>query len=141
MRKRGRVSAAELATRPVEIDAKSRPEPPRSLSASEKQTWREIVAGLRPDWFEPENLPLLAEYIRCATLCTRLAREMRSIEVSHPRFAPLFRQRMAASNSLVRLATKLRLTIQSSTTTRTDKHAGPKPLSWPVETEPFKGWQ
>jgi hypothetical protein len=37
------------------------------------------------------------------------------------RFAGLSRQRMMATNMLLRLATKLRLTIQSSTTTRTGK--------------------
>jgi hypothetical protein len=141
MRKRGRVSAAELATCQIGTSAKTRPEPPSSLSPGEKRTWREIVASLRADWFEPENLPLLAEYIRYATLSTRLACELRGIEVSDPRFAPLCRQKLAAGNSLLRLATKLRLTIQSSTTTRTDKHAGPRPLPWPVKAEPFKGWQ
>jgi hypothetical protein len=141
LRKRGRTSAAEMGVQPVGIDAKSRPEPPSSLSPSEKATWREIVSSLRADWFEPENLPLLAEYIRYATLSSRLARELRGIEVLDPRFAPLFRQKMAVGNSLLRLATKLRLTLQSSTTARTDKHAGPRPLPWPGNSEPFKGWR
>jgi hypothetical protein len=75
-------------------------------------------------------------------LSSRISQELRGIEVSDPRFAPLFRQKMAASNWVVRLATKLRLTIQSSTTARTDKHAGPRPLPWPApDAPPFKGWQ
>ena len=75
---------------------------------------------------------MLAEYVRTAAeLCTRLARELRKVEVCDPRFAVLSRQRMTEINLLLRLATKLRLTIQASTTTRTSKHGGgsglPKP--------------
>ena len=131
MRKRGRVSAAAIGVAPVGIHAKPRPAPPPGLTPRERRQWREIVGALRPDWFEAENLPLLAEYVRTAEQCTRLARELRKVDVCDPRFAGLSRQRMAAVNLLMRLATKLRLTIQSSTTTRTNKHAGgsglPKP--------------
>src|SRR5258705_4152232 len=103
MRKRGRVSSAAIG-----------------------------VGALRPDWFEAENLPLLAEYVRTAELCTRLSRELRKIEVLDPNFAALSRRKLMAVNMLLRLATKLRLTIQSSTTTRTNKHgngSGP-PQPW-----------
>jgi hypothetical protein len=131
MRKRGRVSAAAVGVTPVRISAKERPAPPAGLTPRERRQWNEITAALRPDWFEAENLPLLAEYVRTAELCTRLARELRKVEVCDPRFAGLSRQRMMATNILLRLATKLRLTIQSSTTTRTTKHSGgsglPKP--------------
>jgi hypothetical protein len=131
MRKRGRVSAAAIGVTPVGISAKERPAPPSRLTARERRQWNEITCALRPDWFEAENLPLLAEYVRTAELCTRLAREVRNVEVGDPRFAGLSRQRMMATNMLVRLATKLRLTIQSSTTTRAGKHSGrsglPKP--------------
>jgi hypothetical protein len=148
MRKRGRVSAAAIGVARVRIDAKARPAPPPGLTASERRQWNEITAALRPDWFEAENLPLLAEYVRTAELCTRLARELRKIQVCEPRFAELSRQKMAATNMLLRLATKLRLTIQASTTTRTSKHAGgshPKPWELcggprkPPDGEPF-GW-
>lgn len=148
MRKRGRVSGAAIGVVPVAIHAKARPAPPPGLTARERRQWNAITAALRPDWFEAENLPLLAEYLRCAELCTRLSRELRKIEVLDPNFAMLSRQRMIATNILLRLATKLRLTIQSSTATRTIKHGGgsglPKP--WDIcggrkqpDGEPF-GW-
>jgi hypothetical protein len=142
MRKRGRVSSAALGVVPVGVDARTRPEPPKSLTPKEARAWREIVASLRADWFEPETLPLLTDYVRFAALSDRLSQELRDIPVSDPRFASLLRQKLQASNWVVRLATKLRLTIQSSTTTRTDKHAGPRPLPWPVSPvpKPFDGW-
>jgi hypothetical protein len=62
--------------------------------------------------------------VRSAEQCTRLARELRKVEVCDPRFFGLSRLRMTGINILLRLATKLRLTIQSSTTTRTTKHSG-----------------
>jgi len=148
MRKRGRVSAAAIGVTPVRISAKERPAPPAGLTARERRQWNEITAALRPDWFEAENLPLLAEYDRTAAQCTRLARELRNVEVCGPRFAGLSRQRMLEINVLLRLATKLRLTIQSSTTTRTNKHTGGSGLPKPWELcggpkrpdgEPF-GW-
>jgi hypothetical protein len=64
MRKRGRVSAAAIGVTPVRISAKERPAPPAGLTAREREQWNEITAALRPDWFEAENLPLLAEYCR-----------------------------------------------------------------------------
>ena len=148
MRKRGRVSAAAIGVTPVRISAKERPAPPAGLTARERRQWNEITAALRPDWFEAENLPLLAEYDRTASQCTRRARELRNVEVCGPRFAGLSRQRMLEINVLLRLATKLRLTIQSSTTTRTNKHTGGSGLPKPWELcggpkrpdgEPF-GW-
>jgi len=148
MRKRGRVSAAAIGVTPVRISAKERPAPPAGLTARERRQWNEITAALRPDWFEAENLPLLAEYDRTASQCTRLARELRNVEVCGPRFAGLSRQRMLEINVLLRLPTKLRLTIQSSTTTRTNKHTGGSGLPKPWELcggpkrpdgEPF-GW-
>jgi hypothetical protein len=93
MRKRGRVSAAAIGVTPVGISAKERPAPPTGLTARERRQWNEITGALRPDWFEAENLPLLAEYVRTAELCTRLARELRNVEVCDPRFAGLSRQR------------------------------------------------
>jgi hypothetical protein len=68
MRKRGRVSAAAIGVAPVGIHAKARPAPPPGLTPRERRQWREIVGALRPDWFEAENLPLLAEYVRTAEL-------------------------------------------------------------------------
>jgi hypothetical protein len=148
MRKRGRVSAAAIGVAPVGIHAKARPAPPPGLTPRERRQWREIVGALRPDWFEAENLPLLAEYVRTAELCTRLARELRKIDVLDRNFALLSRRKLMAVNMLLRLATKLRLTIQSSTTTRTNKHGNGSGLPKPWELcggpkrpdgEPF-GW-
>jgi hypothetical protein len=93
MRKRGRVSATAIGVTPVRISAKARPAPPAGLTARERRQWDEITGAPRPDWFEAENLPLLAEYVRTAELCTRLARELRNVEVGDPRFAGLSRQR------------------------------------------------
>jgi hypothetical protein len=148
MRKRGRVSSAAIGVTPVRISAKERPTPPAGLTARERRQWNEITGALRPDWFEAENLPLLAEYVRTAELCTRLSRELRKIEVLDPNFAALSRRKLMAVNMLLRLATKLRLTIQSSTTTRTNKHGNGSGLPKPWELcggpkrpdgEPF-GW-
>jgi hypothetical protein len=138
MGKRGRRSSAELSTVPIVPEPQGRPEPPASLSANEKALWRNIVGSLRADWFEPETLPLLADYCRYAELSTRISKELRSIAVSDPRFAPLLRQKLAASNWVVRLATKLRLTKQSTTTSRINSKRILPPQGPPPST--FTGW-
>jgi len=138
MQKRGRKSAGELSTGPLVPSPRGRPKPPSSLSPSEKRAWTEIVASLRADWFEPETLPLLADYCRYSELSTRISKELRGIAVSDPRFAPLLRQKLAASNWVVRLATKLRLTKQATTSTRTNIRRALPPQGPPPNT--FTGW-
>jgi len=53
--------------------------------------------------------------------------------------------RCAVTGALVRLATSLRMTPQSSRDSRNAKHVpvGPKPwdIGSPSDPEPFKGWQ
>jgi len=140
MRKRGRPSAAELSTVVVAPGAQIRPEPPAGLSRKEAAHWRAIVASLRADWFTRcETWPLLADYVRYAELSTKLSREMRGVAVSDPRFERLFKRKLAVTNSIIRLATKLRITVQATRSSRTNSHAVVPPIGPPVST--FKGWQ
>src|SRR5262245_60034592 len=120
MQKRGRRSSAELSTVPIAPDPQGRPKPPHGLNEREKTLWHGIVGSLRGDWFTAETLPLLADYCRYSELSTKISKELRGIAVSDPRFGPLLRQKLATSNWVLRLATKLRLTKQSTTTARTN---------------------
>ena len=138
MMKRGRKSVGELSTLAIGIDPKSRPEPPSGLSPREAKQWREIVGSLRADWFTPESLPLLADYVRYAELSTKLSRELRGVAVADPRFAPLLKQKLAASNWVIRLAVKLRLTPQSTRAASTNRRAVVPPHGPPTPT--FSGW-
>jgi hypothetical protein len=56
---------------------------------------------------------------RHATLASRFSQELRKVSIDDRRLRPLLQQYNAASDRLVRAATKLRLTCQSSATTRT----------------------
>ena len=67
--KRGRRSAADLST--VPIDCRKRPEPPDELSETEKREWQAIVNGFRVDWFQGCEF-LLVEYVRTITLANWL---------------------------------------------------------------------
>ena len=113
MRKRGRVSAAAIGVTPVRISAKERPAPPSGLTARERKQWNEITAALRPDLVRSRKPSAAQRILPRRRGSTRLAGELRKVEVCDPRFALLSRQRMLEINLLLRLATKLRLTIQS----------------------------
>jgi hypothetical protein len=142
--KRGRRSAADVSV--VPIDCRQRPQPPETLSEAERQEWQAIVNGFRADWFQGCEF-LLVEYVRTITLSNWLWEMLAVTDQESKRFAELVQLRCAVTGALVRLATSLRMTPQSSRDSRNAKHVptGPKPWdiggSSPSDPEPFKGWQ
>lgn len=108
----------------------ARIEAPASLSPAELELWEGIVESKPANWFDAAAAPVLAEYVRAAAVCDRLAAligaeggiEMKALLDLRDREA-----RRAAS-----LATKLRLLPQSRFTpgaasTAAGKPMGPRP--------------
>lgn len=62
MPKPGRQSREDISTAAVSLP--QRPEPPESLNDEEKEVWEETVNPLKVDWFQPEQLEILANYCR-----------------------------------------------------------------------------
>jgi hypothetical protein len=117
MNQRGRKSAAALAVIP--LGQRQRPGPPKELTPSQAETWRSIVAGLPPEWFEkvPE---LLVAYCRHVETANVIAREIDAFDKSAlttatgiQRFNRLLSMGARESAVIAHLATKLRLTPQS----------------------------
>ena len=133
MRQRGRRSGEALGIAAVQVNVRTRPDPPEGLNSDEEKLWREITEALRPDWFEPETVPLLAQYVRHAVLAANIGKRINLAGPIDREFIKLARLHLAQTAALIRLATKLRLTIQSSTDSRTSKHVeyrGPKPWDY-----------
>lgn len=135
-----RKSAAALAIVPKAPG--SAPPAPASLSATERALWGDIVASKPADWFGPDSLPVLTEYVRAVAMCDLLAERLRAIlqgngeggqaaaAVDEAAVRVVLDMRDKESRRAVSLATKMRLTQQSRygarDAERADRRAGGK---------------
>lgn len=116
MRKRGRVSAAEL-----EVVAgpfpQARPDPPSSLTKEQAEVWRQVVEALPVGWFGPEAHGLLVQYCRHVVEADRLARrideEWKRRPFDEETYARLRDMRARESAVIKSLAVALRLSPSS----------------------------
>ena len=131
MKQRGRKSAASLSV--VPIDAIQRPNPPESMSEAGKKLWRDTVNALRADWFQGAE-PVLEVYVATIELSRWLWEMIGVADRESDEFAELIRLHCQVSALIGNLATKLRLTPQSSRDARIPKlvPVGPKP--WELGT-------
>jgi hypothetical protein len=128
MDQRGRKSIDAIATASVAQLPTSWPEAPAVLSASERAVWDRIVRTKPADWWGPDTFPLLIAYIRAIVESDVLAEEISELQADREclktpegleRYAQLSRLMSANTQTLARLATKMRLAQQS----RYDKRA------------------
>jgi hypothetical protein len=131
MKQRGRKSAASLSV--VPIDAIQRPKPPESMSEAGKKLWRDTVNALRADWFQGAE-PVLEVYVETIELSRWLWEMITVADREGDEFAELVKLHCQVSALIGNLATKLRLTPQSSRDARIPKlvPVGPKP--WELGT-------
>jgi hypothetical protein len=119
MRQRGRKSPESNI---VQLDvAALRPAPLAHLSAQDAETWRHVVAWMKPGWFGAETWPLLELYCTCTSIARMLAKEIAASGPEDPRFDKLVAMHERESTLLLTLARSLRLTKQSSADSRTVK--------------------
>ena len=84
--KRGRKSAAELATRVVPLSAQTRLSAPYDLWRDEEvEVWTGIVNSMPASHFGPETVPLLIQYCRHVVNARRLAQLIRQEETGKGR--------------------------------------------------------
>jgi hypothetical protein len=128
MEQRGRKSSAALAT--VMVDCRERrPEPPPELTDEQKAIWTATVNALRGNWFWGAE-PILKAYCEHVSYSDQIARELNQQGTVDKHFAELAALHCAQSGLIVRLATALRLTPQTTSAARTRKHAVPGPKPW-----------
>jgi hypothetical protein len=135
MAKRGRKSASELqsAVLPGPIEVVPRPDAPYELTDEEAIEWRAIVNRLPAGWFAREQWPLLVQYCRLIVTARRTAQliyyQAHGDEpLHHGLFLKLTRAQREESAAIASLATKMRLSHQSTRSARADKGIDlPKP--------------
>lgn len=125
--KRGRKTAGELTA----VKAK-RPEPPDTLNENEARIWRETVSALPVQWFKPETLALLEAYCssvdRYQRLSYRLDQDLETMEFND--IEKLTRVVEREGRFMLSVATKMRITQQSSYRAETTKNREPRKSSW-----------
>jgi hypothetical protein len=133
---RGRKSA-ESQSVIVALVPGQRPEPPAELTAKQAEIWKFTVAALRHDWFGPENRPLLTQYCRHVAIADVVAKAITATDIKAElaRFARLGAMQARETSAIISLATKMRLTNQSSRDSRhvkRDPGAG-RPRPWETD--------
>lgn len=103
-----------------------RPKPPHYMAKEEKEIWETTVQGLPVEWFRPEQTPLLEQYcvhVWRVRQITQMIRDGGS-EKAGISLTDLYRLEMAETKMVAFLATKMRLTQQSTLQVRKSKHGG-----------------
>ena len=127
MKQPGRPSAASLSVVPVY--ERPRPEPPEQLPEEGEEVWRGIVAGFRADWFQGSE-HILKCYCQTVVIERQVAGMLDKCSIRSARYGELIRLYALVVGSMVSVATKLRLTPQSSRDSRNIKHVSLAPKPW-----------
>ena len=135
MNRFGRESAASRVTPTFEAP---RPEPPDELPELAQQTWRDVVSGFRGDWFQGSEA-ILTAYCQTVVVERQIAAMLSQCGTEDTRYPELVRLYTSVVGTLISVATKLRLTPQSSRDSRHTKHVVPGPRPWEVDLEPEAG--
>lgn len=113
------------------------PKAPAHLSKDAKAVWTKIAASKPPDWFDEGAQVLLERYCEATIQARRVARKLDTLmKAGAWRDAREFEKRFALlSTTLTTLATKLRLSVQS-TVDRHSRKLGEKGNGAPKDGQP-----
>lgn len=138
MEGRGRKSAASLSVvSPLSVI--HRAEPPCGLTPTQVDLWRAVTSVMPADWWNESNVPLLAEYVRAVEMVDILAGRISATmaEGTVGDIKELMKLRDMESRRVMSLATKMRLSQQSSYTDKSadtaKRGAGPARKPWQTE--------
>jgi hypothetical protein len=119
MKTRGRNSAAstEIAALAI-VESIQRPDAPYELTDEQADEWRAIVNRLPADWITRETYALLVQYCRHVVRARRLAVLLDKAEKSEnfdvKEYRDLLRSEAEQSGAMMSLATKMRISQQTT---------------------------
>jgi hypothetical protein len=102
------------------FDIYERLDPPRRLSAEQREVWASIVGGQPGDWFASGSIPLLTQLCRHVVMSNRLAELIESTQ-DKATILDLVKQQRDESDAIRKLSTSLRITPQSLVQQRGNK--------------------
>lgn len=124
---RGRKSAASLAvlSGPSKLEIVDRLKPPHDLTDEEVEVWVGVTSAEAADWFTAATAPLLSQYCRHVVRARHVAEWIEaatgSKELSIEDYDRLLKMQARESGVLATLATKMRISQQSTTNHRGNK--------------------
>ena len=113
MRTGGRRSAAAHAADIATLPVVPRPKPPASLNEEQAREWDAVVARMPMGWFTRETEPILEAYCQ-QTVWQRVLNAELEAARGTPKFMQLIKLANDTAKTLLLLATKMRLTQQST---------------------------
>lgn len=138
--KRGRKSLADITTTLIDVGRGVRPDAPYDLTDDEAEEWRAVVNRCPGNWFPRETHALLAAYCRHVIGARRLSQLVYQHESGEPgqlvddawleRYDQLLRMREREGRALSSLATRLRISQQSTVDARKHKGRGSGVRPW-----------
>ena len=133
---RGRPSAAALEiAAPGKIETVQRPDAPYDLTDEQSEEWWAVVNRLPADWFPRETHGVLAQYCRHVVTARRVAQLVAAceadVDMDLDQYDQLLRMQEREGRALSSLATRLRITQQSTVSAKTKK---PGPVKRPWES-------
>ncbi len=125
-----RPSKQEMALREERLARTPRVEPPPEMSDEEMEVWHSVVSVEPADWFSPSTTPLLTQYCRHVVAAKRIAQLVEIVsggkEIDSMEYIKLLDAQRKESASIMALATKMRLSQQS---TKNHRGNGKRPIS------------
>lgn len=134
MAKRGRPSSAALEISTPAMQAVDRLSAPHDLTDEETEVWVAVTDSWPADWFTPATAPLLTQYCRHAIRARQIAELIEKAtsdpELSIKDFDRLLKMQERESRSISSLATKMRISQQSTTNHRGNQKAQAHRKPW-----------
>jgi hypothetical protein len=122
MGKRGRPSAASLEIAAHQLEVLPRQTAPHDLTDEETEVWAAVVNSWPADWFSPGTVPILTQYCRHVVQARRVAELIEQAtgdpKLSVKDYDRLLKIQDRESRAISALATKMRISQQSTRTTR-----------------------
>lgn len=136
MKQRGRPSSASLAVVPISgaLDRVPRQRAPADLTEEAAEVWVAVVNSEAADWFSPATVPLLAQYCRhvvqARVVAAKIAQAASDPGLTVADYDKLLHMQDRETRMIVALATKMRLSQQSTINKRANKKAPPGRKLW-----------
>lgn len=132
---RGRKSSAELTVIAGNgVETVRRPEPPGELRDEHADEWTAIVSRMPADWFPRETHGLLTQYCRHVVAARRIAQLIARTEASEEfdlgEYGELLKLQEREGRAISSLATRMRLTQQTTYDKSKKKPQGPGKRPW-----------
>lgn len=135
MGNRGRKSAASVEViQRGSAEKINRPDPPLDLTQEQSQVWWTVVESLASDWFQPDTYPLLAAYCRHTISARKVGQLIEAAEAAPEldieEYDRLLKMQEREGRAISSLATRMRISQQSTTNHRGNKDPVRKKTPW-----------